>query len=673
MKNSLIIILYFYSSAIFAADSVQYYRYLDTGIPWKDSSTCLKHNVQRVCFEEDISFVSCQAPTEADETNATIAKCSTMSGIVTPYSQNQSECKRIQKKYITPGEICNFPQEHFDPNSSLFELNQCYGQDVRDYRQAHCPAGCADMPKFHVCDWTQDQYDKYKNCGAVQFITQTVRETLCPTGRPDVTTDGPPPRYSIVGIPGRFTDRQDYLSYKNFRVILSGINLPDANGTIYGKYCFRTLSDDPNVPDGTCANSGTNHVNVWKNLTADDLGQFGKKYIIKSYGTPGGQSGVPMGKYELKIKRMIPLPKKEISIEIRKAPLTPPTVPSPTGGFKVWAELIGPELSPVIPKGNNPTTYYTTPNSDPNNPNFLNTGGAMYREEKDATGRRWKLMWNTEVEMVAGGGSTPPPEPPCTVYEGDYCDYSQTDSNGNPLFKKKSFYCDCGKMSLNGQTPFGFETNSSYNTSSMCWTNDNWHNAHDHCGPPQHNELHRDPSITNVTPTVKNQLLNTTGSIGYLKMLLDQTLIDDQLHLRDNLQFGMLEQTAWRQTEATAYSDWHAQHISSTPTSTTLPHPVINYGGSDIIVAECDYDNAVKTCGGGHQWYAILQCTGGATPDTVRNGVTYTFEPFVEPGQFIWRPTSGNQCLCTPGNPMHCIPANLDPVFAIPEGSIESQ
>lgn len=239
-------------------------------------------------------------------------------------------------------EVCTISQALWDA------YEDCYGVDIQKQRRTQCPKGCEDVPAYHVCDWTDKEYQFYKHCSSIKYLAQQTRENVCPSGMSDVGKTGPPIRINIIG--DRKPHQKNYLTFdQNFILEFSSIT-----GKKEPKYCITKGSEDE------CTFKPFRKTNQVEKA----------KYVIPS-------EGMSPGTYKLIAKNgngkksfinfvILPSEKENTAQLIKKGR---------------WIELIGPDLSPVIPPNNNPSSYYLANNCE-----------VLYQEVKDISGKRWKCM-----------------------------------------------------------------------------------------------------------------------------------------------------------------------------------------------------------------------------------------------------------------------------------------
>ena len=379
---------------------------------------------------------------------------------------------------------------------------------------------------------------------------------------------------------------------------------------------------------------------------------------------------------------------------------------TPTTSTAVWAEIAGPDISPIMESNSEPSTTYQAQSCI-----------HLYKEVKDATGRRWRCTEPAEIvaqggtvtpsggEGELGGGSGPvPTQQNCQIVTIDRC---ESDLSNN-LIRVGKIQCACGSelnnltigsaySPLNGcatkyyyssSPSFPVELNKHCNKNPMVY----YQSAHKY---PIDNSQPKNSAWASYNPTTTKLHFDglatvdqMTGFISSSSAQFSQFILHFQKP-RHQAQIAFLQlslpmdgvcglptgngtaelcevgttsgwvstggQESWSCLGSGGGATANCQGMTGSVPGDPTQGNVYYYGGyppSTPQTSECG--NPHYECRGTTLLYKSLTCTGGATPDA---SDPTEWRPFIVVGQYRYWPPIPPIGAVQPPN-INCMPTN---------------
>ena len=327
--------------------------------------------VLTACGSQERPFLSCRAAAEEDTTDFfnnrattkikyTEVKCGAPTFI-------SSQCSEVFRTEGSAAPVCHYTEAQWA------SVKSCFAADKIKERADTCAKGCEGKPTYHVCDWSNEEWQTYSNCG-VSLEAKAVRAKLCPESNPGVDSDGPPPRINING----HSKSNAYIVDKGDVITISIISVKDKNGS----FCIGKIGQNVcNNRSNYTKLSGFNSNNESRLILGNDILSAGDYEIVAMNDGNGKSSSKTF---------------KVTTWALADGPCSPGK----------WIEQTGVEFAPRAPHGSSPSSSYEGKDCsctrDP--------------EIKDNSGRRWQCS-----ASALATPSSSAPNPTCVKQKGTFC------------------------------------------------------------------------------------------------------------------------------------------------------------------------------------------------------------------------------------------------------------
>ena len=127
--------------------------YIDTKV--KSNGNCMgTHLPHHFCLKKQkLGLKDCQPSSDDPEDDPTIlVKCDG------EYKFDKKTCKDVYR--ISAPQVCRYNQKEWASKM------RCFQDDGLAQRAVICPEGCKTAPSGNICNWTQEEFQKYKGCNS---------------------------------------------------------------------------------------------------------------------------------------------------------------------------------------------------------------------------------------------------------------------------------------------------------------------------------------------------------------------------------------------------------------------------------------------------------------------------------------------------------------------------